>query len=393
MKRVLWLASWFPNRLDPLAGDFIERHAEAASLYNDIFVLHVVKDNELNIPGKMLKETKSLKEHCQVAITYYQTGFKRFRWLHVIQSNLRYCRCYYHSIRAYIKERGRPDCIHVHIALKAGLIALLTKKIYGIPYIVSEQWTGLCPEAKPGLDDRNRLFRWFWKMVMRNASSWSAVSEYLGNSIQQKFKLSGFSVIPNIVNSKIFYPEVHLPGPFRFIHVSVMNYQKNPEQIFEAIALLKQKTQDPFIVFLFGELSAALKALAEKLDINDQIAVMSPRPQPILAKDMRSSGALILYSRFETFGCVIIEANACGLPVIVSDIPVLHENVVDGVTGIFVPLDDPGKLADQMAWMMHHAKDFDREKMITLTKEKYSYMRAGEAFDRLYRQLHPGLEN
>jgi glycosyltransferase involved in cell wall biosynthesis len=393
MKRVLWLASWFPNRLDPLAGDFIERHAEAASLYNDIFVLHVVKDNELNIPGKMLKETKSLTKHCQVAITYYQTGFKRFRWLHVIQSNFRYCSCYYHSIRAYIKERGRPDCIHVHIALKAGFIALLAKKIYGIPYIVSEQWTGLCPEAKPGLDDRNWLFRWFWKMVMENASTWSAVSEYLGNSIQQKFKLSGFSVIPNIVNTEIFYPEVHLPGPFRFIHVSVMNYQKNPEQIFEAIALLKQKTQDHFIVFLFGGLSAALKELAEKLDINDQIAVMSPRPQPILAKDMRSSGALILYSRFETFGCVIIEANACGLPVIVSNIPVLHENVVDGVTGIFVPLDDPGKLADQMAWMMQHAKDFDKEKMITLTKEKYSYMRAGEAFDRLYRQLHPGLEN
>jgi glycosyltransferase involved in cell wall biosynthesis len=393
MKKVLWLASWFPNRMDPLAGDFIERHAEAASLFNDIYVLHVVKDKGTSLSAKIVIETKLLRERCKVSIIYYTTGFRKLRWLHIFASNLSFCKCYFRAIRTYIREYGRPDCIHVHIALKAGFIALLAKWIYKVPYIVSEQWTGLCPEARPGLDDRSWIFRRLWKMVMKNASSWSAVSNYLGNSIQQRFKLSGFTVIPNIVNTEIFYPEAQLPGPFRFIHVSVMNFQKNPEQIFEAIALLKQNTADPFTVLIFGEMSPTLTSLADKLGILDRIEAKSPRPQPVLAKDMRRSNALILYSRFETFGCVIIEANACGIPVIVSDIPVLHENVIDGLTGIFVPLNDPARLANRMQWIMRHVKDFDREKITSLTREKYSLGNAGEAFDRLYRQLTLGPEN
>jgi glycosyltransferase involved in cell wall biosynthesis len=387
MKRIVWLASWFPNRLDPLSGDFIERHALAASLYNDIYVIHVIKDAESKTPGPAFTETKTFNEHCRAEIIYYKAGFKKMRWLEILHSNLRYCRYFIRSIQSYIKKEGRPDCIHVHIALKAGLLALLAKRWYRIPYIVSEQWTGLCPEARPGLDGRPRIFRWLWKQVMKNAYSWSAVSEYLGLAIQRKFRLAGFKVIPNIVDTDIFYPVPHLPGPFQFIHVSLMNYQKNPEQIFEALAILKRKTSGPFTLLLFGEISRDLWALAGRLDILDRLEPKGTCPQPILAAYMRKSSALILYSRFETFGCVIIEANACGIPVIASDIPVLHENVLDGVTGNFVPLNDPSALAERMFWMMSHAEEFDSAKMVKLTREKYSYSIAGKQFDSLYTGL------
>jgi glycosyltransferase involved in cell wall biosynthesis len=384
MKKILWLASWFPNRLDPLSGDFIERHAIAASLYNAIFVLHLIKDNENKIQGNTFREKRIFNEHCQAEIVYYKTGFKKIKWLDGLQSNLRYCRYFIQAIRSYIRKEGRPDCIHVHIALKAGILALFARTWLKIPYIVSEQWTGLCPEARPNLDDRGWLFRWLWKRVMKNASSWSAVSQYLGQSIQNRFSLGGFSVIPNVVDSTIFYPEPRLPGPFSFIHVSLMNYQKNPEQIFEAIYLLKKITSDLFRVLLFGEFSPNLHALAGRLNILDRIEPKGTCPQPKLAAFMRQSGALILYSRFETFGCVIIEANASGLPVIASDIPVLHENVLEGITGTFVPLNSPILLANRMFWMMQSADQFDRQKMVELTKEKYSYAVAGRQFDQLY---------
>src|SRR5687767_13573545 len=40
-KKILWLCSWYPNKTEPYNGDFIQRHAEAASLFNDIHVIHV----------------------------------------------------------------------------------------------------------------------------------------------------------------------------------------------------------------------------------------------------------------------------------------------------------------------------------------------------------------
>ena len=43
-KKVLWLVSWYPNRLAPFNGDFIKRHAEAVSLYHDVQVIYVVRD-------------------------------------------------------------------------------------------------------------------------------------------------------------------------------------------------------------------------------------------------------------------------------------------------------------------------------------------------------------
>ena len=40
-KNILWLASWYPNKIDGFKGDFIQRHAKAAAIYEDVQVIHV----------------------------------------------------------------------------------------------------------------------------------------------------------------------------------------------------------------------------------------------------------------------------------------------------------------------------------------------------------------
>jgi hypothetical protein len=44
-KKILWLCSWYPGKTEPFNGDFIQRHARAAALYNDIYVIHVTGDS------------------------------------------------------------------------------------------------------------------------------------------------------------------------------------------------------------------------------------------------------------------------------------------------------------------------------------------------------------
>ena len=53
MKHILYLPSWFPSRRDPYPGDFIKRHAEAASLYNRITVFYTAIDETIKEPELM----------------------------------------------------------------------------------------------------------------------------------------------------------------------------------------------------------------------------------------------------------------------------------------------------------------------------------------------------
>ena len=43
MKKVLWLASWYPNAAEPFSGDFVKRQAEAVSIFQPLTILFVGK--------------------------------------------------------------------------------------------------------------------------------------------------------------------------------------------------------------------------------------------------------------------------------------------------------------------------------------------------------------
>ncbi|MBL7878650.1 MAG: hypothetical protein JNN23_02125, partial [Chryseobacterium gambrini] len=46
--QVLFISSWFPNKLEPTNGNFVQRHAEAVSLLHDVEILHTIGDSEQN---------------------------------------------------------------------------------------------------------------------------------------------------------------------------------------------------------------------------------------------------------------------------------------------------------------------------------------------------------
>ncbi|MFI5151769.1 MAG: glycosyltransferase [Chitinophagales bacterium] len=388
-KRILWLASWYPNKLEPLNGDFIERHAQAASLDNDIFVIHVIKSSQIKNGFRSEIEFRSYNEHCESRIIYYEPRFTGITWLEKLYSNYAYLKHFLKAANSYIREKGRPHCIHVHIAMRGGLPALMLKFLNKIPYIVSEQWTGLLKEARPNIDEYSWIFRYLWKLVMHHASACSAVSHWLGKAIQARFSIR-YSVIPNVVNLSLFLPKPHPPDKFRFIHISTLNNQKNPKQILMSIAMLKTISNTAFEYWIFGEPDASLIQYAEELGISDRVEFKGIFLQSRLAGYMQECRCLVLYSMYETFGCVIVEANACGLPVIVSDIPTMHELVRDQVTGVFVPLNEPGKLAEKMHWMMNERSAFHAEEIRKITENSFGFAAVSRQFDELYNLIESG---
>jgi glycosyltransferase involved in cell wall biosynthesis len=85
-----------------------------------------------------------------------------------------------------------------------------------------------------------------------------------------------------------------------------------------------------------------------------RVTATGPVGQPELAAELRSADCLVLPSRNDSYGMVVAEALACGLPVLVSDMVGAAELVTPGRNGWIVPAGDAAALAERMAWCVRH---------------------------------------
>jgi glycosyltransferase involved in cell wall biosynthesis len=383
--KVLWLASWYPSKLFPYDGDFIQRHAAATALFNEIEVIHVVKDADGSIT-KDVQETVITNSGLTERIIYYKPMKTSVSIIDRFLSSLKFKKIYRAAVKKYMQENGKPAFVHVHIAMKAGLVALWLKRKYKVPYILSEQWGGYLDGAKPNINEYNSVYRYYWKQIFKEAMASTYVSKVLEEQGKKLFNVEHTHVIPNVVNTDIFYPGQKVNNEItRFIHISTMTWQKNPEAILAALHELKRTT--PFEMCLYGPANDQVKELIKKFELGSCVFIRGEVPQTELAQAIRQSDALILYSRFETFGCVLIEANACGVPVIVSDIKVFHELVTEGVNGIFVEPENALSLAEKLKAFSQQKSNFNNTAIANAASEKYNFKKIGKQFTDLYNKV------
>jgi glycosyltransferase involved in cell wall biosynthesis len=383
-RKILWLVSWYPNKLSPFNGDFIKRHAEAVSMFDEIQVIYVVRDLKGAVTENVHIE-ESAEKGLSEKIIYYKSPATGISIVDKFLSEQKFRKLYKQAINEYINENGLPALSHVHVGMKAGAVAAWLKKKKGVPYVVSEHWSGFLPEAEDKVSDQPFYIQSLWKKIMTGAKSISAVSAYLANAIEKKYELQKVTVIPNAVNSTIFFPKAFKENNLRFIHISGLESLKNVDVIIQAFAIV-QKKYSTAQLNIVGPGNNNLKTFVQKLDAGNFIHFHNEVPQQQLVEYIRQSAALILYSSYETFGCVIIEANACGIPVIVSDIPSFHEIVTEGVNGIFAKKNDVNDLAAKMIELAENNSSFDTT-TVAAESAKYSYGKTGKQFSDWYTSL------
>lgn len=383
--KVLWLTSWYPNRLSPLAGDFLKRHAEAVSVYAEVHVIHVIRDADGIVTKDVwVEETENgnLKE----TIVYYGGVFSKWGVYDRLLSERKYRKLFKQQAEKSIAAK-KPALVHVHIGMKAGVIALWLKTKQKIPYIVSEQWTGILKEASDSFDDKPLYWRLTWKKIVQQADGLTAVSAYLAEAIKNRFGIADCKVIPNVVDTSVFY---HIPEQKKdqqnFIHISTLVDFKNPFLILEAFGLVV-KEHPGVKLTIVGPFREDITRWIRKNNCEKNIALISEMPQQQLVAYIRRSAALVLFSKYETFGCVLIEATACGVPVIASDIPVIRETIHEGVNGMFAARDNSAALAETVKQFITGNMMFDAEQIALETKRKYSYEAIGKQFYDLYKTI------
>jgi glycosyltransferase involved in cell wall biosynthesis len=124
--------------------------------------------------------------------------------------------------------------------------------------------------------------------------------------------------------------------------------QKDFSTLLEAFALLRRERRVRLLVLGDGELRPALEAQVRSLGLDDDVALPGFAPNPFAA--MRAASLFVLSSRFEGLATVLIEALACGTPVVSTDCPSGPREVLeDGRWGALVPVSDAAALAAAMA--------------------------------------------
>lgn len=382
---ILWLASWYPNRLSPYDGDFIQRHARAASLINHITLVFIKKDVEGIITKNNKKEITKTGKLTEV-IVYYHSFKTGVRLIDRLLSRKKYNNTYRKTLKQIIQKNGKPSLIHVHVVLNVIRQIRWLKKKYSIPLIISEHWTGYLAEAKPNLENYNPLYKIRIQKTFNKADAITVVSKVLGEAIMARFKIAKYQVIANVVDTDIFFPVPKSSSPqTKFIHVSLLNHQKNAKDIIEAVDLVKTSGYN-FQLIIYGPDIVQIKQQVKYKKLEQEVIFKEEVPQNILAKDMQQADALVLYSRYETFGCVVIEANACGIPAILSDLPVFREYIIENKTGIFAKRNDPQNLADTIIKFIQQKHSFSQMEIAGHTKNKFGYNVIAEQFNELYKK-------
>lgn len=384
-RKIVWLCSWYPDKTEPYNGDFVKRHAEAVSAFCDLHVIHVVRDKE-GMVTKSVK-TEEVTGSFTETIIYYYVPVTGIGLLEKFLSQQWHEKLYRRAVESYIAQNGLPDLVHVHMGMKAGTTALWMKKKYKVPYVVSEHWSGFLDNAEEQFSKTPRRFQKTWTGIIQNAAGVCAVSEVLAAGLKKNFEGLNPVVIPNVVNTKIFYPDVQQQSSaFQFVHVSGMQPLKNPQLIVSAFQKLLESFPAARLNMIGGKDDQLISFVKEN-GLEHAITFYDEIPQPELAEFVRQSVALILFSSYETFGCVIIEANASAVPVIVSDIPVFHETVNEPFSGYFAKPGDTESLMAAMKKAIAEKDHYDKEKLASATAAKYAYPAVGKRMVDWYEQV------
>jgi len=381
---VVWLASWFPNRTNPTTGDFIERHALAVAPFVKLLsVIAIIKDDSM--PRNKIEIQQKQIGNLHIYIAYYGPG----RWNGIIEkilSQRKYLALQKRIFNQIKESSGLPDLVHVHVAMKAGMFARKLKKKYGVPYLVTEHWSGYYKVSKPNIYEMGKRYLWFNNSVLKDASLLLPVTNDLGETINRDFVKLPYRVIPNVVDTNLFFYKAFLPPVFRFIHPSYMNYPKNPEGILQACRQLKNLGYQ-FELEMIGNMDSVLLNMADDLGLlNETVFFEKEIPYTEVAWRMQQSSALLLFSRYENLPCIVLEALCCGLPVISSRVGGLAEVINDG-NGLLVEKENIAELVKAMQQMMEVYQHYNRPAIAAAASALYNYDVVGSSIVDAYSSL------
>jgi glycosyltransferase involved in cell wall biosynthesis len=307
--KILFLTADYPNFYSSLSGIFCRDHAFALrSVCSDVIVLAVVPISLKQVWLKRKMKFGLTKEVDGGMITYkylFPSIPKLWRMNMAILTKI--ILCLYKIVKV---DNYQPDVIQIH-EYQAGYGGYKILKRYKIPYFITEHLSIFFNFSLSSSQIN------FARLVFHNAAACVGVSNSFCNKLSAKFDIR-FEYIPNVYNfSKIEYRIQRKKKKVEICTIGNLVKTKNHHMLIKAINKLNNDIDDIELhIGGGGPEFENLKQLAELLGLPEKVVFHGVMEHSDAIDLINSCDLFVLSSGYETFGIVLIEALACGKPVV-----------------------------------------------------------------------------
>ena len=306
---VLILPTRYPNWYNQESNIFFKDQAEAlASQDTKVSVLALIP---ITIQDVLRK--KKLKFGLEITesdnITTYRYLFPvppKSKWIQqIIRSTVGK-----YLFKKYFISCDIPDVVHVHTFIAANL-AIHLKIKFNIPYIVTEHSSIFIRNLATSYDIKlaQKAFQYSDKNI--------AVSKKFKQVLEKDFK-NEFIYIPNVVDTNFFKPTNDVKHKdFTILNIANLNSNKNHWLLISSFSKVREKFPNVKLrIGGEGPERENLNSLIAELGLEEEISLLGKLTRTSVLAEMQKSHIFALTSKFETFGVVLVEAMACGVPVV-----------------------------------------------------------------------------
>lgn len=247
-------------------------------------------------------------------------------------------------------RRLAPDLLHAHHATSYGFVGALS----GFrPFFLSSWGSDVIWSPY-----QSKLFQWMVRYNFKRADCVTATSHFLAQATAQFCPPNtSVHVIPFGVDTQVFAPP-NQQNSDRPPTIGIIKTLRPRYGIRELILAFRQIAANfpkaRLMIVGGGEKQVELQSLVDRLNLSQSINLTGPIAHHRVPEYLHQFDIFVVPSltNRESFGVAAVEASACGLPVVASNVGGLPEVVVDSKTGLLVPPGDVDALARAMTRLL-----------------------------------------
>lgn len=311
--------------------------------------------------------------------------------VHSFKSFTKFCYLLYLPLVKMLVRKIRPQLVHAHFVSSYGLVGAC---LGFHPFLISVWGADVIDFPK-----RSWLHRCLVKYSLNKADVVTATSQMLSRTIAgfvgENHKIF---VIPFGVDLDRFSPrrESTKKEVITIGTVKTLIRKYGIEYLIRAFALVEKKYENVKLVIVGdGSLRGDLENLATKLHCYRKISFVGKVPNERVQEYLSGMDIFVMPSimESETFGVSAVEASACGIPVIASNIGGLPEVVLNKKTGLLVPPKDPDAIAKAITFLIENPRLREKwgKEGRRFVSEHYNWLENAAQMEKLYEKIVEGL--
>jgi glycosyltransferase involved in cell wall biosynthesis len=284
----------------------------------------------------------------------------------------------------------RIEASIVFFSFPCGPLGLWGLKRGNVPYVISLRG-GDVPGNEAALATLHKLLTPMRRLIFRRSVAVVANSPGL-KEMSERVDPYPVHVIPNGVDTDFFSPIANCGKaghrPFVFLFVGRLQIAKNLFYLFDHVASLRCSGVGAFVLHLVGDgpQHNGLKSYAKTLGIEDCLVWHGWVDKESLREIYRRADCLVNPSLCEGMPNVVLEAMACGLPVIASRVPGNDAVVHHGESGWLFDLDTPDTFLTMLRKAMEDPGEARRmgQRGRAWVLEDFSWRKVAQAYADLF---------